>query len=151
MQRTEKKIVSNILKGSLGNREWFDWYVYASFSIYFAPSFFPSHDKTAALLSTAGVFAIGFLMRPLGSLVLGKYADQHGRRAALTLSVLIMAAGSLVIAITPELSCNRNCCQSSWCWQGYSRIIVGWRYGTSANLSEMASSGHRGLRLHFNM
>ena len=83
--RTEKAIISNVLKGSLGNLvEWFDWYVYAAFAIYFAPVFFPSHDKTAELLSTAAVFAIGFLMRPLGSLLLGKYADQHGRRAALT-------------------------------------------------------------------
>ncbi|UUE17288.1 MFS transporter [Leuconostoc mesenteroides] len=152
MQRTEKKIVSNILKGSLGNLiEWFDWYVYASFSIYFAPSFFPSHDKTAALLSTAGVFAIGFLMRPLGSLVLGKYADQHGRRAALTLSVLIMAAGSLVIAITPSYHVIGIAAPIilvlARLFQGLS---LGGEYGTSATyLSEMASRGHRGFYASF--
>ncbi|GMA70668.1 MFS transporter [Leuconostoc litchii] len=152
MQRTEKKIISNILKGSLGNLiEWFDWYVYASFAIYFAPAFFPSHDKTAELLSTAAVFAIGFLMRPLGSLILGKYADQYGRRAALTLSVLIMAVGSLVIAITPSYSTIGISAPIililARLFQGLS---LGGEYGTSATyLSEMASRGHRGFYASF--
>lgn len=100
--RTEKQIAANILKGSLGNMiEWFDWYVYASFAIYFSAAFFPAENKTAELLSTAAVFAVGFLMRPLGSFVMGRFADRKGRRAALTLSVTIMATGSLIIAVTP--------------------------------------------------
>ncbi|MFZ2590656.1 MAG: MFS transporter, partial [Leuconostoc citreum] len=150
--RTEKKIISNVLKGSLGNLiEWFDWYVYASFAVYFAPSFFPAHDKTAELLSTAAVFAIGFLMRPLGSLILGKYADQHGRRAALTLSVLIMAAGSFVIAITPSYAkigiLAPIILVLARLFQGLS---LGGEYGTSATyLSEMASPGHRGFYASF--
>ncbi|WP_195329664.1 MFS transporter [Leuconostoc lactis] len=150
--RTEKEIISNVLKGSLGNLvEWFDWYVYAAFAIYFAPVFFPSHDKTAELLSTAAVFAIGFLMRPLGSLLLGKYADQHGRRAALTLSVLIMAAGSLVIAVTPGYDQIGILAPAilviARLFQGLS---LGGEYGTSATyLSEMASAGHRGFYSSF--
>ena len=150
--RTEKEIISNVLKGSLGNLvEWFDWYVYAAFAIYFAPVFFPSHDKTAELLSTAAVFAIGFLMRPLGSLLLGKYADQHGRRAALTLSVLIMAAGSLVIAVTPGYDqigiLAPTILVIARLFQGLS---LGGEYGTSATyLSEMASAGHRGFYSSF--
>lgn len=150
--RTEKAIISNVLKGSLGNLvEWFDWYVYAAFAIYFAPVFFPSHDKTAELLSTAAVFAIGFLMRPLGSLLLGKYADQHGRRAALTLSVLIMAAGSLVIAVTPGYDQIGILASAilviARLFQGLS---LGGEYGTSATyLSEMASAGHRGFYSSF--
>lgn len=99
---SQKRITSNIIKGSLGNMiEWFDWYIYASFAIYFAGSFFPDGDQTVELLSTAGVFAIGFLMRPFGSFIMGKYADRKGRRSALTLSVSIMATGSLMIAIIP--------------------------------------------------
>ena len=150
--RTEKAIISNVLKGSLGNLvEWFDWYVYAAFAIYFGPVFFPSHDKTAELLSTAAVFAIGFLMRPLGSLLLGKYADQHGRRAALTLSVLIMAAGSLVIAVTPGHDQIGILAPAilviARLFQGLS---LGGEYGTSATyLSEMASAGHRGFYSSF--
>ncbi|GEB39749.1 MFS transporter [Leuconostoc lactis] len=150
--RTEKAIISNVLKGSLGNLvEWFDWYVYTAFAIYFAPVFFPSHDKTAELLSTAAVFAIGFLMRPLGSLLLGKYADQHGRRAALTLSVLIMAAGSLVIAVTPGYDQIGILAPAilviARLFQGLS---LGGEYGTSATyLSEMASAGHRGFYSSF--
>ena len=150
--RTEKEIISNVLKGSLGNLvEWFDWYVYAAFAIYFAPVFFPSHDKTAELLSTAAVFAIGFLMRPLGSLLLGKYADQHGRRAALTLSVLIMASGSFVIAVTPGYDqiglFAPVILVLARLFQGLS---LGGEYGTSATyLSEMASAGHRGFYSSF--
>src|SRR6478735_9799588 len=97
-----RSVWPNVIRASLGNLvEWFDWFVYAWFAIYFAGAFFPAHDATAQLLSTAVVFAIGFLMRPLGSWVLGLYADRRGRRAALTLSVSLMSAGSLAIALNP--------------------------------------------------
>ena len=100
--RSEKQIASNVLKGSLGNLiEWFDWYVYASFAIYFSGAFFPAHNPTAQLLAAAGVFAISFFMRPLGSLIMGRLADRHGRRTALTVSILIMATGSLIIPFIP--------------------------------------------------
>ncbi|EHQ28791.1 MFS transporter [Mucilaginibacter paludis] len=144
--------LKSIFGGSIGNLvEWYDWYVYSAFSLYFAGSFFPKGSETAQLLNTAGIFAIGFLMRPIGGWVMGVYADRKGRKAALTLSVLLMSAGSLLIAIVP----------------GYQRIgiaapvilvlariiqglSVGGEYGTSATyLSEMATKKHRGFYSSF--
>ena len=91
-----------ILGGSAGNLvEWYDWFAYASFSIYFAPVFFPEGDATAQYMKTALVFALGFLARPVGAWLMGLYADRAGRKAALTLSVGMMCLGSLVIALTP--------------------------------------------------
>lgn len=150
--QNEHRITSNIIKGSLGNMvEWFDWYIYASFSIYFAGSFFPSQNQTAELLSTAAVFAIGFLMRPFGSFVMGKYADQHGRRSALTLSVSIMATGSLLISLVPTY-------QTIGIFSPIILILIrmiqglslGGEYGISATyLSEMASAKRRGFYASF--
>ena len=68
--------------------EWYDWYVYAAFSLYFAKAFFPKGDTTAQLLNTAAIFAVGFLMRPIGGWLMGLYADKVGRKAALMASVL---------------------------------------------------------------
>lgn len=150
--RSERQVATNILKGSLGNMvEWFDWYVYASFAIYFSASFFPAGNQTAELLATAGVFAIGFFMRPLGSFVMGRFADRKGRRAALTLSVIIMAGGSLVIALTPTYA-------QIGIWSPVilvlTRLIqglsLGGEYGTSATyMSEMASPSRRGFYSSF--
>jgi MHS family alpha-ketoglutarate permease-like MFS transporter len=149
---SQKRITSNIIKGSLGNMiEWFDWYIYASFAIYFANSFFPDGDQTVELLSTAAVFAVGFLMRPFGSFIMGKYADQHGRRSALTLSVSIMAGGSLLIALIPTYGMVGI----------FSPILLilirlvqglslGGEYGISATyLSEMATANRRGYYASF--
>ena len=138
----------SIIGGSAGNLvEWYDWYVYSAFSLYFARSFFPRGSATAQLLNVAAVFAVGFFMRPVGGWLMGRYADRHGRRAALSISVLLMCLGSLVIAVTP----------------GYTRIgvmapallvfarllqglSVGGEYGASATyLSEMAGRRHRGF------
>lgn len=150
--RSERQVATNILKGSLGNMvEWFDWYVYASFAIYFSAAFFPAGNQTAELLATAGVFAIGFFMRPLGSFVMGRFADRKGRRAALTLSVIIMAGGSLVIALTPTYA-------QIGIWSPVilvlTRLIqglsLGGEYGTSATyMSEMASPSRRGFYSSF--
>lgn len=150
--RSERQIAANILKGSLGNMiEWFDWYVYASFAIYFSASFFPAENKTAELLSTAAVFAVGFLMRPLGSFIMGRFADRRGRRAALTLSVIIMALGSLIIAVTPGF-------KTIGIWSPVILVVtrlfqglsLGGEYGTSATyLSEMASPKRRGFYSSF--
>ena len=72
--------LKNIVGGSAGNLvEWFDWYVYSAFALYFAPVFFPKGDQTAQLLSTAAVFAVGFVMRPIGAWLMGIYADHRGR------------------------------------------------------------------------
>ncbi|WNC15258.1 MFS transporter [Brevibacillus brevis] len=147
-----RRITSNIFKGSVGNLiEWYDWYVYAAFAVYFSSQFFPKGDPTSQLLNTAAVFAIGFLMRPIGSLLLGRYADRHGRRAALTLSVSIMAGGSLVIACTPGYETIGVMAPVilvlARLLQGLS---LGGEYGTSATyLSEMADSGRRGFYSSF--
>lgn len=91
-----------IIAGGAGNViEWFDWTVYALFAVYFAQDFFPSTDAFASLLATFSVFAVGFLARPLGSVLLGRIAERNGRKAALSASVLLMAAASLGIAVLP--------------------------------------------------
>jgi MHS family alpha-ketoglutarate permease-like MFS transporter len=94
--------IRSIIGGSIGNLvEWYDWYVYSAFALYFAHAFFPSGSQTVELLNAAAVFAVGFLMRPIGGWMLGYYADRRGRKAALTLSVTLMCLGSLMIALTP--------------------------------------------------
>ena len=147
-----KHRLTSILGGSAGNLvEWYDWYVYSAFSLYFAKVFFPPASQTAQLLNAAAVFAVGFLMRPVGGWLMGRYADRHGRRAALSISVLLMCFGSLMIAVTP----------------GYARIgmlapvllvlarllqgvSVGGEYGASATyLSEMAGQRLRGFYSSF--
>jgi MHS family alpha-ketoglutarate permease-like MFS transporter len=144
--------IKSIIAGSLGNLvEWYDWYAYTAFSLYFASSFFPSNNQTVQLLNAAGVFAIGFLMRPIGGWLMGAYADKKGRKKALTVSVLLMSIGSVIIALVP----------------GYHQIgflapfilvlarvvqgiSVGGEYGTSATyLSEIADKNKRGFYSSF--
>jgi MFS transporter, MHS family, alpha-ketoglutarate permease len=147
-----RRITGNIFKGSVGNLiEWYDWYVYSAFAVYFSAEFFPSGDPTSQLLNTAAIFAVGFLMRPLGSLLMGHYADRFGRRSALTLSITVMAGGSLVIACTPGYSTIGMLAPIilvlARLLQGLS---LGGEYGTSATyLSEMASNGRRGFYSSF--
>ncbi len=91
----QKTRLKSIIGGSAGNLvEWYDWYVYSAFTLYFAPVFFPSGNQTAELLSAAAVFAVGFLMRPIGAWFMGTYADRKGRKAGLTLSVTLMCLGA---------------------------------------------------------
>ena len=138
----------SIFSGSVGNLvEWYDWYVYTAFALYFAPAFFPAGDATAQLLNTAAVFAVGFLMRPLGGWLLGHYADRYGRKSALVVSVLMMCGGSLMIALTPGYATIGVAAPVllvvARLVQGLS---VGGEYGTSATyLSEMATREHRGF------
>lgn len=138
----------SIIGGSLGNLvEWYDWYAYSAFTLYFAPHFFPSSDPTAQLLGAAAVFAVGFLMRPIGAWLMGVYADRHGRKSGLTLSVTLMCAGSLLIAVTPGYESiglgAPALLVTARLMQGLS---VGGEYGASATyLSEMAGHGRRGF------
>ena len=137
-----------MLAGSAGNLvEWYDWYVYSAFSLYFAPVFFPSGDSTAELLGAAAVFAVGFLMRPLGAWLMGMYADRHGRKAALTASVLLMCAGSMIIACTPG---HARIGVAAPAVLVFARLLqglsVGGEYGASATyLSEVAEKSRRGF------
>src|SRR5437870_13396545 len=95
-----RRRLRNIVGGSAGNLvEWYDWYAYSAFALYFAPVFFPKGDPTAQLLNTAAIFAVGFLMRPIGGWLFGTIADRKGRKVAMTLSVLMMSLGSLMIAV----------------------------------------------------
>lgn len=138
----------NILAGSGGNLvEWFDWFVYTSFLIYFAPIFFPGDDPTAQLLNGAVIFGVGFIARPLGAWLMGVYADKAGRKAALTLSVSLMCFGSLMIALTPG---HASIGIFAPIILAVARILqglsVGGEYGASATyVSEMATRRHRGF------
>jgi len=140
--------LKSIIGGSAGNMvEWYDWYVYSAFTLYFAPIFFPKGDQTAQLLSAAAVFAVGFLMRPIGAWIMGIYADRKGRKAGLTLSVTLMCLGSLMIAVTPGYAQIGTLAPVilvlARLIQG---ISVGGEYGASATyLSEMAGRNRRGF------
>ncbi|MEV0388849.1 MFS transporter [Nonomuraea sp. NPDC050643] len=91
-----------IVAGAIGNTvEWVDWAIYTTFASVFSRQFFPSDNETAALLSTLAVFAVGFLMRPIGGAILGAYGDRYGRKKGMTLTISMMAAAAFVIAITP--------------------------------------------------
>jgi len=137
-----------ILGGSAGNLvEWYDWFAYASFSLYFAKVFFPKGDQTAQLLQTAAVFAVGFVARPIGAWLMGVYADRAGRRAALTLSVALMCFGSLLVALTPGYAAIGAAAPvvltGARLIQGLS---LGGEYGASATyMSEMAGKARRGF------
>jgi len=140
--------LKSIVGGSAGNLvEWYDWYVYAAFTPFFAKAFFPEGDTTAQLLSAAVVFAVGFLARPVGAWLMGLYADRHGRKSALALSVGTMCLGSLVIALCPGYATIGVAAPAilvlARLVQGLS---LGGEYGASATyLSEMASRKHRGF------
>lgn len=140
--------LKNIVGGSAGNLvEWFDWYVYSAFALYFASAFFPKGDQTAQLLQTAAIFAVGFVMRPVGAWLMGIYADHKGRKAGLTLSVTLMCLGSLLIAIAPTYAqaglLSPAILLVARLIQGLS---LGGEYGSSATyLSEMADRDRRGF------
>jgi MHS family alpha-ketoglutarate permease-like MFS transporter len=140
--------LKSIIRGSIGNLiEWYDWYVYAAFSIYFAKAFFPNGDLTAQLLNTSAIFAVGFFMRPVGGWLMGSYADRKGRKKALIASVMLMCLGSLMIACTPSYNSIGIAAPillvTARLLQGLS---VGGEYASSATyLSEMATKERRGF------
>jgi MFS transporter, MHS family, alpha-ketoglutarate permease len=146
------KRLKAIFGGSIGNLvEWYDWYAYSAFAIYFSASFFPKGNPTVQLLNTAGIFALGFLMRPLGGYIFGRIADRAGRKQSMTLSVLLMSLGSLVIALTPTYHTIGIIAPilllTARLLQGLS---VGGEYGVSATyLSEMATKNRRGFYSSF--
>ena len=137
-----------IMAASSGNLvEWFDFYVYAFSALYFAPAFFPKSDPTAQLLNTAGVFAAGFLMRPIGGWLFGRIADRKGRKTSMVTSVVMMCVGSLVIACLPTYAQIGAAAPAllllARLLQGLS---VGGEYGTTATyMSEVAMRGQRGF------
>ena len=147
-----RRCIFAIIGGSIGNLvEWYDFYTYSYGALYFAPIFFPAQDRTSQLLAAAGVFAAGFLMRPLGGWVFGRLADTRGRRAALILSVVLMCGGSLLIAITPSYASIGIAAPAILLIARMAQgLSVGGEYGTSATyMSEMAVAGHRGFYASF--
>lgn len=147
-----KQRIWAIVGASSGNLvEWFDFYVYSFFSLYFAHVFFPTGDTTTQLLQTAGVFAAGFLMRPIGGWLFGYIADRHGRKNSMLISVCMMCLGSLVIACLPgygEIGVAAPIILLlARMFQGLS---VGGEYGTSATyMSEVALEGRKGFYASF--
>src|SRR5689334_15057724 len=146
-----RRIVA-IVGASSGNLvEWYDFYTYAFTSIYFAAAFFPAGDATSQLLSTAAIFAVGFFMRPLGGWLFGWLADKHGRKNSMVISVLMMCAGSLMIAVLPTYQTIGFLAPVlllvARLVQGLS---VGGEYGTAATyMSEVAGKGQRGFYSSF--
>ncbi|MGL4832185.1 MAG: MFS transporter [Propionibacteriaceae bacterium] len=127
--------------------EWFDWNVYATFSMYFAATIFNPKDETAAFLSSLAVFAVGFVARPFGGLVFGRYADRVGRKKALMLAVILASLGSLIIACCPTYA------QVGWGAAVVllvARLLQGFAHGgelpsAQTFLAEKAPKEHRGL------
>jgi MHS family alpha-ketoglutarate permease-like MFS transporter len=141
-----------IFVGSIGNLvEWYDFYAYAAFALYFAGSFFPGSDPVVQQLNSAILFAIGFIVRPVGGWLFGHLGDHYGRRNALMLSVLLMCFGSLMIAVLPTYA---SIGVAAPVLLGLARMLqglsLGGEYGTSATyLSEVADEKHRGFYSSF--
>jgi MFS transporter, MHS family, citrate/tricarballylate:H+ symporter len=146
-QTTNSK-VGNVVRVSAGNfLEMYDFMVYAYYASYIAHEIFPSSNAYASLMLTLGTFGAGYLMRPLGAVVLGAYIDRHGRRTGLILTLFLMAIGTLVIACTPAYKTIGIIAPIvvllGRLLQGFSAgVELG---GASVYLSEMATPGHRGF------
>ena len=146
-QTTNSK-VGNVIRVSSGNfLEMYDFMVYAYYASYIAREIFPSSNAYASLMMTLGTFGAGYLMRPLGAVVIGAYVDRVGRRAGLILTLFLMAIGTLVIACTPAYRTIGIVAPIvvllGRLLQGFSAgVEVG---GASVYLSEIATPGHRGF------
>lgn len=144
--------VKAIVAASSGNLvEWFDFYIYAFFSVYFAEQFFVGTGQTGAFMQAAGVFFIGFLMRPVGGYIFGRMADRVGRKRAMVTSILLMCFGSLCMAVLPTAYTVGALAPILLiivrCIQG---VAVGGEYGSTATyMSEVAQKGRRGFYSSF--
>ncbi|MFD9002122.1 MFS transporter [Streptomyces sp. NPDC059582] len=137
-----------VLVASVGNAmEWFDWATFVTFAALLGPHFYPAGDGTTNVLRTLSVFAVGFLFRPLGGALIGAYCDRHGRTTALRLSLLMMAGGSLLIALAPPY---RTIGVLAPALLVVARALQGLSAGgegaaMSTYVNEIAPSGRRGL------
>src|SRR3569832_2861584 len=101
-QASEKNITRLIVATSVGNAlEWYDITIYGYFAVYVSRAFFPNDDQTTSLLLTFGTFGLAYLARPIGGIVLGAYADRHGRKASLMVSIVLMTFGTQALAVMP--------------------------------------------------
>ena len=139
-----RRAVLNTMKGSAGNLvEWYDVYVYTVFATYFEAQFFDKADKNSTLY-IYGIFAVTFVMRPVGSWFFGRYADRRGRKSALMLSITVMSACAFVVAVMPTREIIGY-------WAAVILIIArlvqgfatGGEYGTSATYMSEAATPHR--------
>ena len=150
MEQTQLNSTGARIKAIIGSAsgnlvEWYDFYIYSFCALYFAHAFFPKGDQTTELLQAAAVFAVGFFMRPLGSWYFGRLADRVGRKHSMLISVLMMCAGSLVIAFVPTYETIGMAAPIilllARITQGFS---VGGEYGATATyMSEVATSHNR--------
>ena len=137
-----------IVRVASGNfLEMFDFMVYAYYASYIAHEIFPSDSEFASLMLTLGTFGAGYLMRPLGAIVLGAYMDRNGRRKGLILTLSMMAVGTLVIACTPGY---RTIGLIAPIVVVLGRLLQGFSAGVelggvSIYLAEIATPGHRGF------
>jgi MFS transporter, MHS family, alpha-ketoglutarate permease len=148
---TTRRAVLNTMKGSAGNLvEWYDVYVYTVFATYFEAQFFDKADTKSTLYIYA-IFAVTFVMRPVGSWFFGRYADRRGRKSALMLSITVMSGCSFVVAVMPTREVI------GW-WAAVilvlARLVQGFatggEYGTSATyMSEAATANRRGFLSSF--
>ena len=156
MEQTQLNSTGARIKAIIGSAsgnlvEWYDFYIYSFCALHFAHAFFPKGDQTTELLQAAAVFAVGFFMRPLGSWYFGRLADRVGRKHSMLISVLMMCAGSLVIAFVPTYETIGMAAPIilllARITQGFS---VGGEYGATATyMSEVATSHNRGFLSSF--
>ena len=141
-----------MIRGSLGNLiEWYDWYAYAAFSIYFASVFFPSGNQTAQLLNTAGVFAVGFLVRPFGGWMFGRLCRPiRAPRSVDALSDLDGHRFARHRHLAGICADRRTCADTAGRHPAAAGASLGGEYGTSATyLSEVATPHRRGFYSSF--
>ncbi|MGO2648262.1 MAG: MFS transporter, partial [Brevibacterium aurantiacum] len=151
-KKSEWKTIKSILAASSGNLvEWFDFYIYSFFSVYFADQFFVSGNQALSLMQAAGVFFIGFLMRPIGGYVFGRAADRLGRKNSMLISILLMCAGSLLMAILPTAATAGALAPILLLVvRKIQGLAVGGEYGATATyMSEVATEGKRGFYSSF--
>lgn len=137
-----------VLAGVAGNvLEWYDFGIYGFLAALLAKHFFPAADEYASLLATFGVFGVGFVARPVGSVVLGRMADLRGRKAVLTLTVILMGASTVAIGLLPSYA-------SIGLWAPVLLVLARFLQGFSAGgewgsastfLYEWAGPGRRGF------
>ncbi len=145
---SRRSVTETVAGGIIGNIiEWYDWTIYGLLSSVFAGQFFPSGNVTTALLATLATFALGFLMRPVGSIVLSPLADRYGRRRMLSLTICLMGAGSLIVALTPSYA---SIGVAAPLLLLFARLLQGFSaggefQGAAAFLVEHAPPGRRGL------
>ena len=152
-QTRHKLPVRTLVAASVGNAvEWYDWTVYATFSVYFATQIFSAENESLAFIGTFATYALAFFFRPLGGMLLGRYADLRGRKQAMILTISLMAAGSLVIAVLPTYA------QVGWLAPilllvariGQGMSLGGEVSNASAYLGEIAPPERRGRYSSFN-